>query len=91
MLVDPANARPIVSSLLKARVTILPTAPGEWVISGEGTLTGLFERTLPVTRGGYVPNGIRTRVLALKVKKRPIRAISDRLGEIAASCAVSAT
>ena len=43
---DAPNARPIVSSLLKGRVTITPSAKNEWTISGEGTLEGLFERTI---------------------------------------------
>lgn len=59
---DPTHARPVVSSLLKARVTILPTVPDEWVISGEGTLIGLFERTLSGYPEHYVPNGIRERL-----------------------------
>jgi hypothetical protein len=44
---NPTNARPIVSSLLKGPVTITPTVrPKEWTLRGEGTLTGLFERTI---------------------------------------------
>jgi site-specific DNA recombinase len=41
---DPANARPIVSSLLKGRVTLTPAAPRQWTVSGEGSLVGLFDR-----------------------------------------------
>jgi hypothetical protein len=43
---DAPNARPIVSALLKGRVTITPAAKNEWTISGEGTLEGLFGRTI---------------------------------------------
>jgi hypothetical protein len=40
---DPMNARPIVSSLLRGRVTFTPTdAPKRWTVRGEGTLSGLF-------------------------------------------------
>jgi len=41
---DPAHARPIVSSLLKGRVTFEPIEPNRWRLTGEGTLTGLFSR-----------------------------------------------
>ena len=44
---DPANARPIVSALLVGRVTITPIVPKRrWVLKGEGTLAGLFERAI---------------------------------------------
>ena len=44
LLEDPANARPIVTSLLVGRVTIAPTTnPREWKMCGEGTLAGLFK------------------------------------------------
>jgi hypothetical protein len=44
---DPTHARPIVSSLLRRRVTIAPTpTKGQWVLTGEGHLIGLFERTV---------------------------------------------
>jgi hypothetical protein len=45
---DPTHARPIVSSLLKGRVTITPTdvARKRWTLSGEGSLVGLFERAV---------------------------------------------
>src|SRR5262249_48176030 len=62
---DPTNARPIVSSLLKGRVTFTPLdARDRWRVSGEGTLIGLFSKEWTGRYG--VPNGIRTRVLALK-------------------------
>jgi hypothetical protein len=61
---DPTHARPIISSLLKGRVTFAPLAPNPWRLTGEGTLVGLFSKEW--TGRGYVPNGIRTRVLALK-------------------------
>ena len=39
--------KPIVSSLLKGRVTIAPTGkPKEWTLSGVGTLIGLFTRKI---------------------------------------------
>ena len=41
---DPRNARPIVSALLIGRVTIRPTTPRQWELSGEGTLVGLFRK-----------------------------------------------
>ena len=44
---DPENARPIVTSLLKGRVTLTPAAPRQWTMSGEGTIDGLFERVFP--------------------------------------------
>ena len=70
---DPTHARPIISSLLKGRVTITPMdVRKRWTLSGEGSLVGLFERAvfpgmreLLSPRYG-VPSGIRTRVLALK-------------------------
>ena len=44
---DPTHARPIVSSLLKGRVTITPTEVRKrWTLSGEGSLVGLFERAV---------------------------------------------
>ena len=43
---DPTNARPIVSGLLKGRVTYTPKlAWNQWIVRGEGTLCGLFEKT----------------------------------------------
>ena len=62
---DPTNARPIVAGLLKGRVSYTPVERGRWELRGEGTLAGLFSRTVYSTGDG-VPNGIRTRVLALK-------------------------
>jgi site-specific DNA recombinase len=59
-----AHARPIVSALLVNRVTFIPTGTKRWTVNGEGTIAGLFERVF-IPRDG-VPNGIRTRVLALK-------------------------
>ena len=42
---DPANARPIVSSLLKGRVSFTPTAKsGEWEAQGKGSFEQLFAR-----------------------------------------------
>jgi hypothetical protein len=62
---DPMNARPIIASLLKGRVTFTPLEERRrWRLTGEGTLIGLFSRE--VTGRGLVPNGLRTRVLALK-------------------------
>jgi hypothetical protein len=45
---DPTNARPIISSLLKGRVTIDPVkdARKRWTLRGEGTLVGLFEKMI---------------------------------------------
>ena len=46
---DPANARPIVSSLLVGRISIKPTlgkSRKTWMLSGTGTLTGLFCREI---------------------------------------------
>ncbi len=44
---DPIHARPIVTTLLNGRVTITPTATRkEWALTGEGTLTGLFQRSI---------------------------------------------
>lgn len=40
---DPTNARPVVSRLLKGRVTITPKTKNRWTMSGEGTLRGLFQ------------------------------------------------
>jgi len=56
---DPTHARPIVSSLLKRRVTFAPIAPNRWRLTGEGTLSGLFSREWTGRTG--VHNGIRTR------------------------------
>src|SRR5262245_48096150 len=58
---DPTHARPIISSLLKGRVTFAPIAPNRWRLTGNGTLIGLFSKEW--TGRGHVPNGIRTRVL----------------------------
>ena len=42
---DPTHARPIVSSLLKGRVTFTPTAKaGWWDARGQGSFEGLFTR-----------------------------------------------
>jgi hypothetical protein len=45
---DPMNARPIVVSLLKRRVTIDPVenARKRWTLRGEGTLVGLFQKVI---------------------------------------------
>jgi hypothetical protein len=54
---DPTNARPIVSSLLKGRVTYIPKlARNRWIARGEGTLCGLFEKAL-IALGGTSPTG----------------------------------
>jgi hypothetical protein len=45
---DVSNARPILSSLLKTRVTITPKGPKRWELRGEGTLAGLFSRASPM-------------------------------------------
>jgi len=60
---DPTHARPIVSELLKGRVTIAPsgTAKKRWTVTGEGTLAGLFSKANRIPRVG-VPKGIRERV-----------------------------
>lgn len=55
---DPTHARPIVSSLLRGRVTFTPLAPLRWQLRGAGHLTGLFEREM--TGRGYVPNSAST-------------------------------
>ena len=78
---DPIHARPIVSSLLTGRVTIEPmkVARKRWILSGQGTIVGLFKHVVfpgmreVFSRGYSVPNGIRTRVLALKgPRPRPL-------------------
>lgn len=43
---DPEHARPIVCALLTKRVTITPTSKGKWILTGEGTVAGLFTREL---------------------------------------------
>ena len=44
---DRVNARPIVTSLLNGRVTITPGAERkQWELRGEGTLSGLFSRSV---------------------------------------------
>jgi hypothetical protein len=54
---DPAHARPIVSSLLKTRVTYTPgPAPKQWTCRGEGTRAGLFEKLI-CSVGGTSPTG----------------------------------
>ncbi len=57
---DTANARPIVTTLLKGRVTFKPIADRlsvrRWIINGEGTLTALFSRVLPL--GMASPTGV---------------------------------
>jgi hypothetical protein len=42
------HARPIVTALLVGRVTITPAldAARTWILRGEGTLRGLFERAI---------------------------------------------
>jgi hypothetical protein len=43
---DPDHARPIVAALLHGRVTIAPATNGRWTLTGEGTLAGLFSRSV---------------------------------------------
>jgi hypothetical protein len=44
---DPTHARPIVSALLRGRVTFTPLAESKrWELKGEGTLAGLFSREI---------------------------------------------
>jgi hypothetical protein len=43
---DPTNARPIVLGLLKDRVSFKPVEAKRWMASGEGHLTGLFQKVL---------------------------------------------
>lgn len=52
---DPMHARPIVSSLLKGRVTFEPIGRSKWRAHGEGHLIGLFSRE--VTGRPGVPKG----------------------------------
>jgi hypothetical protein len=54
---DPTNARPIVSSLLKGRVTFTPIEAHRWRVDGEGWLVGLFSREM--TGRVHVPKGNR--------------------------------
>ena len=61
---DPMHARPIISSLLKGRVTYSPMSYRKWTLQGEASPFGLFSRVFACGVG--VPNGIRTRVSALK-------------------------
>jgi hypothetical protein len=60
---DPPHARPILSELLKGRVSFTPMMKRRWTVRGEGTLTGLFSKALSRRYG--VPNGtaryVRTR------------------------------
>jgi hypothetical protein len=54
---DSTNARPIVSGLLKGRVTYTPKlARNRWIVRGEGTLCGLFEKAL-IALSGTSPTG----------------------------------
>jgi len=56
---DPANARPVVSSLLKGRVAFTPTAKaGEWEARGKGSFEQLFTRVFP--SGMASPTGTET-------------------------------
>jgi hypothetical protein len=43
---SPTQARPIISSLLKGRVTFAPVEKRKWRVTGEGTLRGLFSSVL---------------------------------------------
>jgi hypothetical protein len=45
---DPMNARPIITSLLKGRVTMTPldVKRRRWMLKGEGSLFGLFQRAI---------------------------------------------
>jgi hypothetical protein len=52
---DPTNARPIVSGLLKGRVTYTPLSFRKWELRGESSLFGLFSRGLSCCDG--VPKG----------------------------------
>jgi hypothetical protein len=53
---DPTHARPIVSALLKGRVTFTPMPePKRWQVRGEGTLAGLFSRVF--AEGSTSPTG----------------------------------
>ncbi len=67
LVAGATHARPIVTALLKGRVTITPMRRSGVAgsLRGEGSLGGLFAESDFSTRCG-VPNGIRTRVLALK-------------------------
>ena len=53
---DPTNARTIVSSLLKGRVTFAPLDKRSRELRGTGTLTGLFTHALCLSAGLLVPN-----------------------------------
>jgi hypothetical protein len=47
LLEDPTETRPIVAARLLGRVTITPmAAKGRWLMRGEGTLTGMFQRAV---------------------------------------------
>jgi hypothetical protein len=91
---EPTHARVLITQPLVGRLRLVPDEQrrGYW-FNGTGTLVPIvwcdsFDRRQSATECG-VPNGIRTRVLALKVKKRLIRRLNDRPGEIAGSCAAS--
>ena len=57
---NAGHARPIVAAMMNGRVTITPTPEKEnhWTLSGEGTLIGLFQRTL--FPSGWRPQGDST-------------------------------
>jgi hypothetical protein len=77
---NPAGARAVLAKLLRGRLTFTPRVDGRrefYEFNGEGTILPILEGIVDdsITRCG-VPNGIRTRVLALK-GPRP-RPLDDR-------------
>ena len=56
---ESLHARPLLAKLLVGRVRFTPRVDREWLLRGQGTLLGLFERVLPasVALGSTSPAG----------------------------------
>jgi hypothetical protein len=65
---DVPNARPIVTALLKGRVTITPTGHKRWQMRGEGTLIGLFSRVFAL--GDSSPRALAQQIRRVRGRLR---------------------
>jgi DNA invertase Pin-like site-specific DNA recombinase len=81
---DPSHARPIVSSLLKGRVTFTPMDhPKEWEVRGAGTLVEMFSRLF--VQGVIRPQRDSNPCFGLESEKEPQTASGDSAPKIDAS------
>jgi hypothetical protein len=81
LVADAKHARPIVTALFVGRVTITPAldAARTWILRGEGTLRGLFERVI-------LPVGMASPTGTVEGRHLPLRGFSDLAAQSSPQC-----